>query len=282
MIATREQAIGGIVALLDAFDTFIEAATVARKERIRRPIEKRLESKLAALFTEQGNVFLKGFARLESKLPKEDFTEAAKPKLDWETFYQASSDAVEADFIAAIVDAAGSAMVAGADLLISDLKLDVSFDLKNPRAVAYLKSRGAANVTAISETTREYLKTIITEGVEQGWSYGRLAARIRERFAEFADGAPITASRARLIALTEIGNAYEAGNAAVVGDLTDSGLEMEKSWLTVGDGNVDDICAENEAEGWIPVDQAHKSGDMQPLAHPNCRCTELYRRVGSE
>ncbi len=281
-MATREQTVDGIVAMLDALDTFIEAATVARKERIRRPIEKRLEPKLAALFAEQGKVFLRGFAKLESKLPKEDFTEAAKPKLDWETFYTASADAIEADFIAAIVEAAGESTQASADLLISDLKLDVSFDLKNPRAVAYLKSRGAANVTAISETTRDYLKTIITEGVEQGWSYGRLAARIRERFAEFSDGTPITASRARLIAVTETGTAYEAGSRVVIDDLTDAGLEMEKSWLTVNDGKVSDGCAENEAQGWISVDEAHASGDQNPLRFPGCRCTELYRRKGSE
>lgn len=78
------------------------------------------------------------------------------------------------------------------------------------------------------------------------------------------------------------GNAYEAGNYLPIQAMAEAGLEMEKSWLTVGDDRVSEVCQGNQDEGWIPWDQAHASGQQHPLAHPACRCTELYRRKGSE
>lgn len=68
---------------------------------------------------------------------------------------------------------------------------------------------------------------------------------------------------------------------AAVKDMASLGLAMEKSWLTVGDNRVSDGCAENEGAGWIPLDEPFPSGDQAPLRFPGCRCTALYRRVGS-
>ena len=83
-----------------------------------------------------------------------------------------------------------------------------------------------------------------------------------------------------LVAVTEVGNAYEAGTAGTIRQLEQTGLAMEKSWLTVGDDRVDDECAGNEAAGWIPATAAFPSGHDRPLAHPACRCTLLFRRAG--
>lgn len=51
----------------------------------------------------------------------------------------------------------------------------------------------------------------------------------------------------------------------------------EKLWLTSGDPC--DVCDENSIEGWIPMDEPFSSGDWEPLAHPNCRCSLETRRV---
>jgi len=59
--------------------------------------------------------------------------------------------------------------------------------------------------------------------------------------------------------------------------LQSAGLPMLKSWLTVGDDRVCELCAGNEAVGWIPVDDAFPSGHMHPLAHNCCRCCLLTR-----
>ena len=108
-----------------------------------------------------------------------------------------------------------------------------------------------------------------------------MAKAIKDRYQEFAVGVPQQhiRSRAELISITEAGMAYESGSSIVVRDLQDAGLRMEKSWLTVGDQRVDPHCAANQAQGWIAFDEAFSDGSMQPLSHPACRCTALYRRA---
>ena len=88
-------------------------------------------------------------------------------------------------------------------------------------------------------------------------------------------------SRAHLIAVTESGAAYEQGNRAMADQLAAAGLQMEKSWLDVGDSRVTDGCQANAAAGWIPVADTFPAGADQPPLHPACRCTALYQRVPS-
>ena len=253
-------------------EVFAEALTIARKERIRRPIEATLEKAMAKAFAAQG-------AKLLTKLSEAHVQEAyglREAGFDWEKAFDATANQTLADFVDPIVSAVEASIQAATDATVADLKLDTSFDLKNPRAVKYIKSRGAENVKGINETTKESLKTLIAKAVEDSKSYTEITALIRQAFADFSS------YRARLIAVTEIGNGYEAGNRMLIDDVIEGGLAMEKSWLTVGDANVDPECLNNEAQGWIPVDQAFSSGDDQPLAHPNCRCTCLYRQKGSD
>jgi hypothetical protein len=44
-------------------------------------------------------------------------------------------------------------------------------------------------------------------------------------------------------------------------------------WLTADDERVCAACDANESEGFIPVGEPFFSGDTQPPAHVNCRCT---------
>lgn len=197
---------------------------------------------------------------------------------------QASVNALPA--AAAAQSAVESALLLGAEAAMADLGnigLGIAFDLRNPRAVAYLRDKGAALVTQINETTRAEMRDLIVNMIEERASYDQIAREISRRWAEMAIPKPQghIDSRAHLIAVTEVGNAYEAGNLAAVQDMASLGLAMEKSWLTVGDDRVSDGCAENEGAGWIPLDEPFPSGDQAPLRFPGCRCTALYRRVGS-
>jgi hypothetical protein len=258
--------------LAGPLDSFIETLTIARKERIRRPIEATLEKAMAKAFATQG-------AKLLGKLSEAHVQEAyglCEAGFDWEKAFDATANQTLADFVDPIVNAVEASIQAATDATVTDLKLDTSFDLKNPRAVKYIESRGAENVKGINATTKDSLKSLIAKAVEDSKSYTEITTLIRKAFADFS------LYRARLIAVTEVGNGYEAGNRMLIDALIGGGLAMEKSWLTVGDANVDPECADNEAQGWIPVDQVFGSGHDQPLAHPNCRCTCLYRQKGSE
>ena len=147
-----------------------------------------------------------------------------------------------------------------------------TFGLENPRAQEWFARDGGtvSKIKGIQDTTGNLIKTQINDALTKGKSYGELATQIKNTFGE------MKRSRAERIAVTEIGNAYEAGNFNTAKSIEDLGVPMLKQWNTSQDDKVDDDCLANEAEGPIPIDQAHKSGDMEPLAHPNCRCYETY------
>jgi uncharacterized protein with gpF-like domain len=265
----------GIESLVADLERFLEAATAANKWRVVRPLEAKLQKAMRHAFTAQGAAFLRGFESLQGQ-----FSEALAPN-DWLHIFDQAAAATYTMFLDPLQATAAAGLTAGATNTIAQLGLDIAFNLKNPRAVQYMHQHGAQNVSGINDTTRSYLNTVLTQAVDEGWSYQRTAKAIKDRYAEFAVGVPQEhiRSRAELIAVTESGNSYEAGSAMPVRDLQDAGLKMEKSWLTVGDNRVDPHCADNAAQGWIPFDEPFSDGSMQPLSHPACRCTALYRRA---
>jgi hypothetical protein len=71
---------------------------------------------------------------------------------------------------------------------------------------------------------------------------------------------------------------------AVAGEAIAAGIRKaitvtlyEKLWLT--DGKPCEICEENSIAGWIPIDKTFPSGDWEPKAHPNCKCSLEVRPV---
>ena len=278
--------------LLEALDEFEEAITRGnqrkKKERLIRPLEIamrkgfRAQGSLLArklrqvkrYFSEGGDPFSQHDKWLNMK-----FSEALPPSEFNRVWAEVTLETVKL-FSLPIDAAVAKALEYGGIAMIAEMGMSLKFDLKNPRAVDYLREYGADQVKGINETTREYLQTLITQAAEEGWSYKRTAEAIIERFEEFAVGKPQAHidSRAHLIAVTETGNAYEEGNRILAKDLQDAGIEMEKFWSTVEDGKVSGGCRENEAAGWIRIDQEFPSGHQRPLRFPGCRCECRYRR----
>lgn len=272
--------------LAEALDRFLEAAGRVAQWRVLAPIERACARALATAFRLQGRAFLNNWE------PTGDW-EAAFSRAVAETherFRDALDGAVEAALAAGIRYVAGAMQPAAESARLQEAEPEpiavlfgAQFDLANPRAVAYIEQRGAALVAA-HETTREYIRTVIRQGVAEGWSYDRMAKGITERYREFAVGRPQKHidSRAHGIAVTEARNAYVEGKAIVAQRLQAAGLEMEKRWVTMGDDRVSAICQANGDVGWIPLNDTFPSGHAQPLAHPYCRCGYEVRRVGSE
>jgi hypothetical protein len=129
---------------------------------------------------------------------------------------------------------------------------------------------------------------LIARAIEAGRSYDEIAEDIQSQFKHYYEPGSYWAfdaprpqghidSRAHLIAVTESGQAYVEGNLIVGRDLAAAGLPMEKKWLTVGDNRVSQGCQENEAAGWIPLDELFPSGHDAPLRFPGCRCDVLMQ-----
>ena len=273
--------------LLNATDRFLGEARAISAERRKAQLERALQQEVAALFLRQGDMFLRKFAKLREVWPVQEAATFAPPYTppSWEAFWRDVSDATKDPFENALNKVIEIAMTIGGESL-ANAGMGVAFDLRHPYAERYLWEHGAVNVSNINKTTEDYIRTVVAHGAEEGWSYDRVARAISDRFEEFAVGKPQQHidSRAHLVAVTEVGMAYEAGNRTVANSLSEMGLQMEKSWLTAGDNRVcSEECELNqnaapENSGWIPIDEPFPSGHQQPLAHPACRCAALYRR----
>ena len=103
-------------------------------------------------------------------------------------------------------------------------------------------------------------------------AFAAVLGTLRDQFAQYADGVDGQTSRAETVAVTEISGAYHDGGAAVA-----RGAEFPvlKSWDTEDDPCP--TCQANADMGEIPEDAPFDSGDMEPPAHPNCKCSVNYR-----
>jgi hypothetical protein len=129
---------------------------------------------------------------------------------------------------------------------------------------------------AISDTTRDKIKRVVTEAFEGETKIADVASKIERALEE--DGAGIfTAQRAQTIANTEVAFAQAGGNFDV---WKRSGLVKEVKWLVSNEGPCDE-CAENENHT-VEFGSTFPSGDMLPPAHPNCRCVLIATKVGEE
>ncbi len=147
-----------------------------------------------------------------------------------------------------------------------------ALDQVDEAAVAFAERRGAQLVTQIEDSTRDYLRMTVTQGVEEGWSAAHLAEEIR------ASGA-FAESRALMIARTELAFAHVAGN---IEGYKNSGLVEGKRWLASADACP--ICEELNGEE-VALDETFDFDGEEidaPPGHPNCRCDVVPILKGEE
>lgn len=238
----------------------LEVAVRKRNKLSLKRLETRLTQKLARLFIRQSIRFRSQY--------QTRFQESLIDDID-KIFNDTS---VSKDIETVLDEFIRKALLIGGRQLIDQFDIDAVFSLKNPRAVEYLKNI-ELTVKGIDDHSKEVLRGIIVRGIETGQSYTAIARLIRQQFTDFST------KRTKLIAVTELGNAYQEGNLIAAGNLSKAGLKIEKYWLTRGDTKVEQDCKDNQKEGWIPHDQAFQSGVQRPLDHPRCRCVLLFRRV---
>lgn len=270
--------------LVEILDRFLEAVKRVDKWRMVEKEAVNLEKAMSKAFAIQAKIVAKTF----DASYRSYFQEAAEIDDD-PIFTPAEMESVEV-MSAALEEAEKSMLETGGKALIATAALETSFDLKNPRAVQYLKEHGADLVAKLNETTRDDMRHVLEYARENGWSYDKTAKAIQERYKGYYDAGSWwnfdsprpqghINTRAHLIAVTESGNAYSAGEWMVAKGMIDAGLPMEKRWVAASDERDCEICDGNAAEDWIPAEDAFSSGDDYPLAHPACRCDAQYRRA---
>lgn len=167
-----------------------------------------------------------------------------------------------------------------ADLLPSGYSL--AFDIDASPASNYIRDMRNLMLSerngSILLTTKRELIDILSSGVQEWLSYGDIAKQIRG-----TDPFVFSKTRAKLIAINEVGRAYWWANHEPGRVLTKEGYVLVKRWATSRDEKVRDTHAQNARDGDIAFDKNFSgTGDeYAPSSHDvNCRCTSTHEIVG--
>lgn len=127
---------------------------------------------------------------------------------------------------------------------------------------------------SITNTTVDRIRSAVVKWTKEGLTYGQIADKI-----EVLDPFVFSRNRAELIAINQVGKAYQFGEYLPMKALSDEWYDVQKKWSTVHDGKVTPTHTQNEGDGWVPLDHKFSgTGDLLPPAsdHPRCRCALLY------
>lgn len=253
--------------VIEAIDAVLLEQRRTRRERSTLRYERELRARLREAFSAQQRLLLEDFIA--------GMTVDELNRL-WETVAAGTFT----DMSLAAQTGANGAYQTGILAQSVDIGIDIDFTLEHPRAVAFLENRGAELITQINETTRRETNRILTNGLRNGESYTEIAEQLRRKFEDYRIPKPQQhiRDRAELIAVQEMGDAYEQGSLDTARELRSLGVSVEKSLLTVGDDRLDDLCRADAAAGWIPLETPYPSGRQRPPIHVACRCTNLVRR----
>lgn len=251
---------------------------LAYEKAVRAPIAS-YERLITALFRKQHNAVIKALRKKRTL-----FTEAnIIDQIDVDLLFDTATATINEAALAPIDKATEAVLLQGAQAAIREYTLGISFKVTHPRAVEYLKDHGSLLITQVNDTTKQTINRIIIEGLARGDSYTSIEKAIIKEYRSFSVapkfGNSDIRTRAQLVAINEVGNAYQTGNYAAVAAAQDTGLQFEKAWITVGDRRVSAGCVDNAAQGYIPLDTDHASGHAHPCRFPGCRCFEAYRRA---
>lgn len=152
-----------------------------------------------------------------------------------------------------------------------DIRITGTFGVDPADALKYANEFAGSKIKGIDDYSKKKINDLVSQGLEKGWWYMKLANELKRDFA-FSD------YRARLIASQEIGDAYLNGKDRQFARYTNNyGQRGWKKWVSHRDDKTTPECLANDDQGWIHYDQEFKSGHMKPLRHVWCRCNTVYR-----
>ena len=182
---------------------------------------------------------------------------------DWDWF-----EKYGADVVAELTDAFLIAFEAN-ETIAPGVKQRLASEYAEARGASLLKLDGELSIT---NATRTRVNSLVSDTITSGDSLQTLQSSLRSDVA-------FSRTRAERVARTETTTALGQGGKAIA---VAEGRN-EKRWVTQGDDLVSpDICAPNEAQGFIKVVDPFQSGDDVIPGHVNCRCTIAYRTVEPE
>jgi hypothetical protein len=190
------------------------------------------------------------------------------------------------------------------------LQVDYTFDLTDPRAIAWAQTRAGASIAGISEESRQAVARIIADGLRSKLDMEQMAARIEtivgldqrqakslDRFygetleqlmdegASFNEATQEVRERAKplydrmiryrglRIARTEMVTAANQGRVLSWFEIDSQGLmppDSQRIWITALDERTCSVCAPKHRQT-VAWDSDFDFGS--PALHPHCRCS---------
>jgi len=156
----------------------------------------------------------------------------------------------------------------------------INWELRNDPAAKYLESvvqihTSSKILWSIWKTTYDRVLSLIKEWVNTWLSYTEIAKQMT-----ILDPVVFSKYRAKMIAVAELGTAYEQGKYLPMKDLKDSWEIVLKKWQTVNDEKVRPEHAQNQSDWYIDLDIPF-SWTWTKIAPVwvNCRCALIYKVI---
>lgn len=176
------------------------------------------------------------------------------------------------------------------------LKSLMDFNIANPRAIEWARTRSSALITEIGSSTREAVKSMIANGIKEGRAPRLIAKEIRERVGLRSDqfetlrsfaatGATekqierrakqLLKQRSELIARTETLRSSNQGLREMWYQARDNDLlpaDVKREWIATADDRTRDEHADLDGEQ-VGLDEQFSLG-FEPGEEPACRCSQ--------
>jgi len=162
------------------------------------------------------------------------------------------------------------ATIGGVELFSLAQTIEMDYTLTNTEAAKFVRQYVFDKFKVqIEDTTRQVLQDVIGDFIEtEGMTIGDVMDRL-----------PFDENRAKLVATTEITNAYAEGNMLAGQAMQQEfpGVRVIKTWYTNQDGRVCEICGPlhgQEVELDEPFVHPVTGAEYMkpPATHPGCRC----------
>lgn len=157
-------------------------------------------------------------------------------------------------------------------------EFEIDFSIATRPEAVYVEALKTLHLSqkkwSITLTTVERIQDAVAKWVKNWLSYSEIADRIEE-----LDPFVFSRTRAELIAINQVGKAYQFGEFRASQALVQEWYKVFKKWSTVHDARVTPTHTENEQDWWIWLDDKFSwTWDLIPPAadNPRCRCSLLY------
>lgn len=237
-------------------------------DRKQSKLTRKLNSIFSKAATEVADKVAKAYAK---KFVKADDNEALIESI----LDELDLNGISVDLVDSITPEMIKAFKEAGILGIDQVKIEATDDMTNhldQKAMDYAEEHGAELIEDLANTTRESLRDLITQAVEDGLSPDELSESIQQS-ATFGE------SRSDMISRTELAFAHVQGNVA--GWRETGMIEGKRSIL--GDlHTVEDECDDCVMAGVVPLDEDFIAGYNFPPYHPNCMCDVVPVLIGED